>query len=75
MLFIREKIEENPKKLIFNTLKSIDGKKTFLDVENLKHYLNMLSKNDNYYKNAKVTIQRIYPEDNLIIKLKEVLEK
>ncbi len=74
LLFIREKIEENPKKLLFNTLKSIDGKRTFLDVENLKHYLNMLSKNDNYYKNAKVTIQRIYPEDNLLTKLKEVLE-
>lgn len=74
LLFTREKIEENPKKLLFNTIKSIDGKRTFLDFDNLKHYLSMLSKNDNYYKNTKVTIQRIYPEDNLLTKLKEVLE-
>lgn len=74
MLFIREKVEDNPKKLLFHNLKSIDGIRTFLDKDNLTHYLSTLSKNDDYYKRAKVTIQRIYPEDNLLTKLKEVLE-
>ncbi len=75
LLFIREKVEENPQKLLFNTLKSINGKKrTFLEMANLTHYLRNLAKNDDYYKRAGVPIQRIYPQNNLLTKLKEVLE-
>ncbi len=74
LLFIREKVEENPKKLLFHSLKSIDGMRTFLDRDNLKHYLATLAKNDDFYKRAKVVIQRIHSGDNLLTKLKEVLE-
>jgi len=73
LLFIRKRIEENPKKLLFNTLMNIDKKqKTFLDIENLTHYLGMLKRNDAFYKKEK--IKKIYSAENLLSLLKETFE-
>jgi len=73
LLFVRKKVEENPKKLLFNSLISIDkAKKTYLDLNNLKHYIFFLQKNDKFYKKEK--IRRIYSKENLIAVLKETFE-
>jgi len=73
LLFVRKKVEENPKKLLFNSLISIDrAKKTYLDLDNLKHYLSLLQKNDRHYKREK--IRKIYSKENLIATLKETFE-
>ena len=73
LLIVRDKLEENPKKLLFNSLISIDkSKKTYLDMENLKHYLTLLKKNDNFYK--KIKQRKIYSNENLIAILKETFE-
>jgi len=73
LLFIRKKIEERPKKLLFNTLKSVDSKeKTFLDFDNLKHYLSLLKKNDDFYKREKV--RKIYFKNEVLSVLKDALE-
>ncbi|WP_457559985.1 DUF58 domain-containing protein [Caminibacter sp.] len=73
LLVVRKKVEENPKKLLFNSLISIDKKNsTFLDFENLKHYLNTLKKNDSFYKKEK--IKKIYSKENILALLKETFE-
>ena len=73
LLFVRKKVEENPKKLLFNSLISIDkAKKTYLDLNNLKHYIFFLQKNDKFYKKEK--IRKIYSKENLIAILKETFE-
>ena len=73
LLIVRDKLEENPKKLLFNSLISIDkSKKTYLDIENLKHYLTLLKKNDSFYKGIKQ--RKIYSDKNLIAILKETFE-
>ena len=73
LLFVRKKVEENPKKLLFNSLISIDkAKKTYLDMDNLKHYISLLQKNDRFYKREK--IRKIYSKENLIAILKETFE-
>ncbi|WP_456488954.1 DUF58 domain-containing protein [Caminibacter pacificus] len=73
LLFIRKKIEENPKKLLFNNLISLDKKQSaFLNSNNLTHYLNTLKKNDKIYKKEKV--RKIYSDKNLISILKETFE-
>jgi len=73
LLIVRDKLEENPKKLLFNSLISIDkSKKSYLDLENLKHYLSLLKKNDAFYK--RVEYRKIYSKENLIAVLKETFE-
>ncbi len=73
LLFVRKKVEENPKKLLFNSLISIDkAKKTYLDMDNLKHYISLLQKNDRFYKKEKS--RKIYSKENLIAILKETFE-
>ena len=73
-IFVREKIEENPKKYLNYTLKDISSNTTFLTKLNLKYYLSKLKQNDSYYQNFKIIKQKIYPKDNIVTKLKEVLE-
>jgi len=73
-IFVREQVEENPKKYLKNTLKDISSNSTFLSKLNLKFYLSKLKDNDSYYNNFKVIRQKIYPKDNIVFKLKEVLE-
>ena len=73
LLIVRDKLEENPKKLLFNSLISIDkSQKTYLDIENLKHYLKMLKKNDSFYKGIKQ--RKIFSNKNLLAILKETFE-
>jgi len=73
LLIVRDKLEENPKKLLFNSLISIDkSQKTYLDIENLKHYLRMLKKNDSFYKGIKQ--RKIFSDKNLFAILKETFE-
>jgi len=73
LLIVRDKLEENPKKLLFNSLVSIDkSQKTYLDIENLKHYLKMLKKNDSFYKGIKQ--RKIFSNKNLLAILKETFE-
>lgn len=73
LLIVRDKLEENPKKLLFNSLVSIDKyQKTYLDIENLKHYLKMLKKNDSFYKGIKQ--RKIFSNKNLLAILKETFE-
>ena len=72
LLFVRDRLEENPKRLLFSSLVSIDGKKTYLDLSNLRHYLALLKKNDSFYKKEK--IRKIYSKKNLISVLKETFE-
>ena len=73
LLIVRKKIEENPKSLLFNTLISTDKKeKTFLNIDNLKHYLKTLKKNDKLYKSEK--IKKFYENKNILNLLKETFE-
>jgi len=73
-IFVREKIEETPKKYLNHTLKDISSNTTFLTKLNLKYYLSKLKQNDSYYQNFKIIKQKIYPKDNIVTKLKEILE-
>ena len=73
LLIVRKKIEENPKSLLFKSLISIDKKeKTFLNIDNLKHYLKTLKKNDKLYKSEK--IKKFYENKNILNLLKETFE-
>ncbi len=73
LLFVRKKIEENPKSLLFKNVKSVDNKlKTFIDLSNIKHYLSTLKRNDAYYK--KIKKRKIYSKINLLPILKETFE-
>jgi len=73
LLIVRDKLEENPKKLLFNSLINIDkSQKAYLDLENLKHYLTMLKKNDTFYKGIKQ--RKIFSNKNLLAILKDTFE-
>jgi len=73
LLIVRDSLEENPKKLLFNSLINIDkSQKAYLDLENLKHYLTMLKKNDTFYRGIKQ--RKIFSNKNLLAILKETFE-
>ena len=73
LLFIRKKIEENPKSLLFSNLVSIDKKlSTFLSIDNLKFYIQGVKKIDRFYKKNRV--RKIYSKENLLSILKETFE-
>jgi len=67
LLIVRDKLE------LFNSLINIDkSQKTYLDLENLKHYLTMLKKNDTFYRGIKQ--RKIFSNKNLLAILKETFE-